>query len=117
MPLSSIPANGPTIPAGAKTVSIKNMDTAAATPKEDVTVLGDTSRQYASPPLLDAGTDTATKTCSVSGNLKSNTTLAVTAANVTTGWICESFEKNYEVGSYATFSAEWSYYPPAAGGA
>jgi hypothetical protein len=47
----------------------------------------------------------------VSGKLRSNTTLAVTAANVSTGWICESYEKNYEVGTYATFSAEWSFYP------
>jgi len=113
MPLSTTPGGGPTIPAGAKTVSIKNIEKAGATPKEDVTVLGDTSRQYASPPLVEAGTNTATKTCSVSGNLKSNTTLAVTSAATVTGWICESYEKTYEVGKYATFSAEFSYYPPA----
>jgi hypothetical protein len=111
MPLSTIPSGGPTIPAGATSVSLKNIETAGATPKEDVTVLGDTERKYAPPPLIEAGTATATKTCSVSGKLRSNTTLAVTAANVSTGWICESYEKNYEVGAYATFSAEWSFYP------
>ena len=114
MPISTSPATAPTIPAGAKTVSIKNIETAGATAKEDVTVLGDTSRQYAAPPLVEGGTNTATVTCSVSGVLKSNTTLAITAAATTTGWICESYEKSYEVGKYASFSAEFSYYPPAA---
>lgn len=114
MPLSTLPSPGPTIPSGAKTVSVKQMETAGATPKEDVTVLGDTSRQYASPPLIEAGTATATKTVSVSGNLKSDTTLALTAAGTVTGWICESYEKTYEVGKYATYSVEFSYYPPAA---
>lgn len=113
MPLSTSPAGGPTIPSGAKTVSIKNIETTGATPKEDVTVLGDASRQYAAAPLIESGTATATATCSVSGNLKSDTTLAITAANVTTGWICESYEKSYEVGKYATFSVEFSYYPAA----
>jgi hypothetical protein len=54
---------------------------------------------------------TATKTCSVTGNLKSDTALALTANNVNTGWICESYEKVYEVGKYATYSAEFSFYP------
>lgn len=114
MPLSTTPAGGPTIPVGAKSVSIKNIETAGATAKEDVTVLGDSSRQYAAPPLVEGGTNTATATCSVSGLLKSTTTLAITAAATTTGWICESYEKSYEVGKYASFSAEFSYYPPAA---
>lgn len=113
MPLSTSPGTGPTIPAGAKTVSIKNIETAGATAKEDVTVLGDTSRQYAAPPLVEGGTATATATCSVSGLLKSNTTLTITAAATTTGWICESYEKSYEVGKYASFSAEFSFYPAA----
>lgn len=111
MPLSTIPGAGPTIPSGATSVSIKDIEVAAATPKEDVTVLGDTSRQYASPPLVEAGKATATATCSASGKLKSDTTLAITSAATTTGWICESFEKSYEVGKYATWSAEWSFYP------
>ena len=114
MPISTSPAGGPSIASGAKTVSIKNIETAGATAKEDVTVLGDASRQYAAAPLIEAGTATATSTCSVSGNLKSDTTLAITAAATTTGWICESYEKSYEVGKYASFSVEWSYYPPAA---
>ena len=111
MPISTIPTTGPTIPAGAKSVSIKNIDTSSATPKEDVTVLGDTVRQYADPCLKEAGTATASATCSVSGIMKSDTTLATTAATIKTGWICESYEKSYEVGKYASFSAEYSYYP------
>jgi hypothetical protein len=111
MPISTAPSTGPTIPSGAKTVSLKEIQTAGATPKEDVTVLGDSVRQYAAPALIEGGTKTATRTCSVSGNLKSDTTLAITAANVTTGWICESFEKSYEVGKYATYSVEFSFYP------
>lgn len=113
MPISTTPGGGPTIPAGATTVSIKQIETAGATAKEDVTVLGDTTRQYAAPPLVEGGTNTATATCAVSGLLKSNTTLAITAAATTTGWICESYEKNYEVGKYATFAVEFSYYPAA----
>jgi hypothetical protein len=111
MPISTAIATGPTIPSGAKTISLKDIETAGATAKEDVTVLGDSTRQYAAPPLVEGGTNTATKTCSVSGNLKSDTTLAITAANVTTGWICESYEKSYEVGKYATYSVEFSFYP------
>ena len=111
MPISTLTSPGPTIPSGAKTISFKDIETAGATPKEDVTVLGDSTRQYAAPPLIEGGTKTATKTCSVSGNLKSDTTLAITPAATTTGWICESYEKSYEVGKYATWSAEFSYYP------
>jgi hypothetical protein len=111
MPLSTIPAGGPTIPSGVKTVSFKDIETSGATPKEDVTALGDTARVYAAAPLVEAGTATATKTVSASGNLKSDTTLALTAAATVTGWICESYEKNYEVGKYATWSAEFSFYP------
>jgi hypothetical protein len=111
MPLSTIPAGGPTIPSGVKNVSFKDIETSGATPKEDVTALGDASRVYAAAPLVEAGTATATKTVSASGNLKSDTTLALTAAATVTGWICESYEKNYEVGKYATWSAEFSFYP------
>jgi len=111
MPISTVNSSGPGIASGAKTISIKDIETAGATAKEDVTVLGDASRQYAASPLIEGGTKTATKTCSVSGNLKSDTTLAITAAATTTGWICESYEKSYEVGKYATFSVEWSFYP------
>ena len=113
MPISTLTSPGPTIPSGAKTISLKDIETTGATPKEDVTILGDTSRQYAAAPLVEGGTATATKTVSVSGNLKSDTTLSITDAATTTGWICESFEKNYEVGKYATFSVEFSYYPPS----
>jgi hypothetical protein len=111
MPISTLTSPGPTIPSGAKTISFKDIETAGATPKEDVTVLGDSTRQYASPPLVDGGTKVATKTCSVSGNLKSDTELVITAAATTTLWICESYEKVYEVGKYATYSVEFSYYP------
>lgn len=111
MPISTLTSPGPTIPSGAKTISLKDIETAGATAKEDVTVLGDSTRQYAAPPLIEGGTNTATKTCSVTGNLKSDTTLAITAANVTTGWICESYEKSYEVGKYATYAVEFSFYP------
>lgn len=114
MPLSTVPSTGvPTIPSGAKTISLKDVEVATATPKEDVTTLADSAKVYASPPLIDAGEATATKTCSVSGNLKSDTVLALTANNVNNGWICESYEKVYEVGKYATYSVEFSYYPPA----
>lgn len=111
MPISTVPGGGPTIPSGAKTVSIKDIEVATATPKEDVTTLADTAKVYEDPPLIDAGEATATKTCSVSGNLKDDTTLALTAANVNNGWICESYEKVYEVGKYATYSVEFSFYP------
>lgn len=111
--LSVLPTSGPTIPAGANKVSLKAMDTSSSTPKVDVTVLGDTERKYASPPLLDAGENTANASCSASGLLKSNTTLAITSSATTTGWICEDYEKVYTAGEYATWSASWSYYPAA----
>ena len=113
MAISSINTSGPSIPVGAKTIAFRNIQVANVTPKEDVTVLGDTARVYASPPLVNTGSATVTQTCSVSGNLKSNTMLATTASTTNTGWICESYEKTYEVGKYATFSCEFSYYPPA----
>lgn len=111
MPLSTIPASGPTIPAGAQKVSLKQIDTSSTTKNVDVTVLGDTQRQYASPPLKDGGADTPTATCSASGLMKSSTTLATSASNVTSGWILEDYEKVYEAGKYATWSANWSYLP------
>lgn len=113
MPLSSLPTEGPTIPAGATKVSLKEIDTSSTTKNVEVTDLEDSERKYASPPLKDGGANTATATCSVSGNLKSGTSLAVSASNVTEGWICDDYEKVYEAGKYATFSANFSYYPPA----
>jgi hypothetical protein len=113
LPLSTVPTTGPTIPAGAKSVSIKQVDVTASTKKEDVTDLSSTEREYADPVLVEGGEGVATSTCSASGNMKDTTTLAVTAVNVTTGWICEDFEITYEVGKYATWAANWSYYPAA----
>jgi hypothetical protein len=111
MPLSSLPTSGPTIPAGAQKVSLKDIDVASSTAKEDVTDLADEERQYADPPLRDGGANAATATCSASGVYKSGTTLAITAETTTTGWICEDYEITREVGKYATWSANWSYYP------
>jgi hypothetical protein len=115
MSLSSLPTGGPSIPAGAQKVSLKAMDSASTTTKNvDVTDLSDSERKYATPPLKDGGgSSTATSTCSASGLLKSGTALATTASTVKTGWICEDYEKTYEAGKYATWSANWSYYPPA----
>lgn len=111
MPISSLPSGGPSIPAGAQKVSLKSIDpTATANNKEDVTVLGDTERQYADPPLVDGGSGTATATCSASG-LLTGSVPEVTPAGTTTGWICEDVEVTYEVGKYVTWSANWSYYP------
>lgn len=111
--LSTLPTTGPSIPAGANKVSLKAIDTSSATPKVEVTILGDSERQYAAPPLKDAGENTANATCSASGLIKSNTTLAITSSATTTGWICEDYEETYSAGEYATWSANWSYYPPA----
>lgn len=110
MPLSTIPASGPPLPDGVKTVTLKDVDVAANTSYEDVTDLASTEREYASPPLVEAGEATATATCSASGILK-GTIPQPTAMETTTGWICEDSEVTYEVGKYATWSANWSYYP------
>lgn len=115
MPLSSVPGSGPSIPAGATKVSIKNMDVATASvsgKKEDVTDLSSTIREYADPVLVepaDGGGKSATATCSASGFLKGSPP-AVSPKEVTTGWVCEDAEVVYEVGKYATWSANWSYY-------
>lgn len=111
MPLSTKPTNGPNLPAGVKRVSIKSIDTTASTAKEDVTDLDSTEREYADPPLKDAGAGGATMTCSASGNLK-GAEFDPTPVSVTTGWILEDCDFVYEAGKYATWNANWSYYPP-----
>lgn len=118
MPLSSVPGDGPSIPDGATKVSIKNLDVTTASMsgnKEDVTDLNSTIREYADPVLVepeDGGGKSATATCSASGFLKGSPP-AVTPSNVVTGWVCEDAEVVYEVGKYATWSANWSYYAPS----
>lgn len=111
MPLSSLPTTGPTIPDGATRVSIKAVDTGSSTPKEDVTDLESTEREYEDAPLKDGGGSTATATCSATGFLKGSAP-QVSSPSVTTGWVCEDTEEVYEVGKYVTWSANWSYYPP-----
>lgn len=123
MPLSSLPSSGPSLPAGAQKVSLKQIDpeTASASNMVDVTTLADTQRMYASPPLVEAagGAGGATSTCSASGVVKGTVPTAdplefdsegqpITA----TGWVCEDAEVVYEVGKHATWSANYSYYPP-----
>ena len=110
MPLSAKPTNGPTLPAGVKTVSIKDIDLTASVAKEDVTDLDSTEREYADPPLKDAGAGSATMTCSASGTLK-GAEFDPSPSTVTTGWVLEDCEFTYETGKYATWSANWSYYP------
>lgn len=112
MPLSGLPSGGPTLPSGAQKVSLKDIDTDnASSNKEDVTVLGDTEREYADPPLKDGGSSAgATATCSASG-LLTGSAPSVSPLSVTTGWVCEDAEVTYETGKYATWSANWSYYP------
>lgn len=110
--LSSLPTGGPDIPDGAQKVSMKDIDTSSTTKNVDVTDLADDERKYASPPLKDGGTNVATATCSASGTMKTSTTLGLTPAATTTGWICQDYEKTYEAGKYATWSANFSYYPP-----
>lgn len=110
MPLSTLPSSGPSIPAGAQKVSLKDIDPSASASKEDVTTLEDDERMYADPPLKDGGANAATATCSASGLMK-GTSLAVSASSVTTGWICEDYEITREVGKFQTWSANWSYYP------
>lgn len=111
MPLSSLPSSGPTIPAGAQKVSLRDIDPSATAAREDVTTLEDSERVYAAPPLRDGGANAATATCSASGLVKSGTSLAVSESSVTTGWICDDYEITREVGRYATWSANWSYFP------
>lgn len=111
MPLSTKPTNGPSLPAGVKKVSIKDVETTVTTAKEDVTDLESTEREYADPVLKEGGgSTTATKTCSASGNLK-GTEFEPDEITVTTGWVLEDCEFTYEEGKYATWSANWSYYP------
>lgn len=106
--LSGPLTGGPTIPAGAQKISLKYIDAAASTSKEDVTDLSDASRQYAAPPLTDTGAAGASATCSASGILK-GTEPEVTPITTKYGWICTDTEVVYEVGKYATWSANWSY--------
>jgi len=110
MPLSGLPSGGPTIPAGATRVSLKEIDVTASAAKEDVTDLASAEREYADPVLVDGAGNSATATCSATGLLKGSAPEPTDIAT-TTGWICEDTEEVYEVGKYATWSANWSYYP------
>lgn len=112
MPLSSVPSGGPGIPSGATQVSVKSLLPGATTSKEDVTTLGDNERVYADPPLKDVESGGATASCTASGFLEGSPP-AISPPSVTDGWVCEESEVTYEVGKYATWSASWSYYPPA----
>lgn len=109
MPLSSTPSGGPTLPGGVRRVSIKAIDTGSSTAKEDVTTLADDERVYEDAPLKDPGSG-ATMTCSASG-LLTGAEFDPTPITVTTGWILEDCDFVYEVGKYAVWNANWSYYP------
>lgn len=111
MPLSGLPGNGPTIPDGAQRVSITDTDT-SNTPKVDVTVLEDTSRQYDDAPLKTGNDGTPTATCTASGLLTGDPPeVDVPQAGVAPdGWLCDEAEVSYNVGEYATWSATWNYY-------
>ena len=112
MPLSGLPTDGPTIPAGATRVSLKSMDLSTEASFEDVTDLSSTEREYAESPLVEPTEGgKATATCSASGLLKASAPQP-TPIETTEGWICEDTEIVYEVGKYAAWSANWSYYPP-----
>lgn len=108
MALSQVLSGGPSIPAGAQKISLKNLDTAATTAKEDVTDLSSSQREYADPPLRDKAANGVTATCSASGLLKGGVP-EPSPPGVTTGWICTDTEVTYEVGKYATWSANWEY--------
>lgn len=116
MPLSTVPSGGPSLPAGAQKVSLKSMadenGQSASNDKVDVTTLSDDARVYASAPLKDPGGSNggATASCSASGLLSGSAPMA-DPNPVTTGWVCEDAEVTYSVGEYATWSANWSYYP------
>lgn len=118
MPLSTTPEGGPTLPAGAQKVSLKSMadenGESASNDKVDVTTLEDAERVYASAPLKEpgggGGGGGATASCSASGLLSGEPPMA-DDNTVTTGWVCEDAEVTYSVGEYATWSANWSYYP------
>lgn len=108
MPLSTTPAGGPSIPAGAQKVSVKTIDITGTVEKVDVTVLADDERQYADSPLKDGSTK-PTGSCTASGLLDGSGP-ELTSMAITTGWICEEAEISYEVGQYAKWSASWNYY-------
>jgi hypothetical protein len=117
MALSGVPTNGPSIPAGATSVSIKNIDSSASESNfEDVTDLSSDEREYEPAPLKEpANSGGATATCSASGFQKGalpTVTPLPTPPAKDSGWVCEDTEEVYEVGKYATWSANWSYYPP-----
>lgn len=120
MPISAVPSGAPTIPAGAQKVQLKAIDPNTNQKKEDVTCLGDTQRMYADPVLNEtaAATGSITATCSASGLLKdeppSATPVQYDSNDVpimpSAEWVCTDAEVTYEVGKYATWSANWSYY-------
>jgi hypothetical protein len=115
MPLSTKPANGPTLPAGVRRVNIADIDTTSGTQKEDVTDLDSAVVEYADPPLKEGSGGRVSQTCSASGQAKGALPACTPVpqdATPETGWICTSAEEVYEAGKYAQWSANWEYIEP-----
>lgn len=107
MGLSVAVSPGPSLPSGLISVKVKNVgnDPASSANQKDVTVLGDTARQYQDAPLKDrAGLTTVTATFYGSAP-------SVTPMGTTTGWICTESETEAAVGEFQKGSATWVYVP------
>jgi hypothetical protein len=117
MPLSASPTvSGLTIPSGAKKVTVKEMDANSPAPKEDVTDLASTKKEYAAAPLIESENNTPTKTVNAAGQVKGTFSTTASPTTVKDGWICTQTEEVYEAGKYAQWSANWEYIEPIATG-
>ena len=109
--LSSLPAVGPTLPAGCTNVKVKTSaaDPSSTSNKVDVTTLEDDARVYADAPLVDvgAGADetgvTQTVTCSFFGEAPEPD------APGATGWVCTEVETEWAVGDFVKGTATYVY--------
>lgn len=117
MPLSGMPSvAGLSLPAGCTNVKIKNSaaDPSASNNKVDVTTLVDDQRQYASAPLIDAGsgadgglTTTVTASFFVQAESVPTVTPPPTPPAVDVGWVCTEVEIEYAVGDFVKGTATY----------
>lgn len=116
--LSTMPSVGPSLPSGCTNVKVKTSaaDPSASNNKVDVTTLSDTERVYADAPLIDVGAgadEGTTTTVTASFFVEGGSAPTVTAANVTSGWICTEVEIEYAVGDFVKGTATYVFKAPA----
>ena len=108
--LSGVPSVGPTLPGDLISVTVSSASGEASVQKVDVTTLNDSSRQYAFPPLIDAGGNSGADSQTVTAEFYASGVSDVTVSSPgATGWVCTQVDYDYSVGEFIKGSATWVY--------